>query len=109
MWAILLVSVLTTTFICERVFVLWFRYRLNIDQFVDHLIDLIDEQKFSRALEVCNAEEKHPFARIAKAGLLRASTSNREIQRAMEAAALQQYPVVTRRIAYLAMFANVAT
>lgn len=109
MWAILFVSLFTVAFIIERVFVLWFRYRLDIDQFVDHLIDLIDDQKFSRALEVCSAEERHPFARIAKAGLLRASASDREIQRAMEAAALTEYPAVTKRTAYLAMFANVAT
>jgi biopolymer transport protein ExbB/TolQ len=109
MWAILLVSVLTVTFVLERAYVLWVRYRLDINQFFEHLVELVEDQKYSRALEVCNAQERHPFARIAKAGLMKAGSPDRDIQRAMEAAAVREYPVITQRVAYLATFANVAT
>jgi biopolymer transport protein ExbB len=109
MWAILLVSVLTVTFVLERAYVLWVRYRLDINQFFEHLVELVEEQKYARALEVCNAQERHPFARIAKAGLMKAGSPDRDIQRAMEAAAIREYPVITQRVAYLATFANVAT
>lgn len=109
MWPILLVSLCGLTFICERSYVLWVHYRLNVDQFIDHLLDLLEDQKFSHALEVCNAESRHPLATVAKAGILKASGTEREIQRAMEAAALRLYPSITKRTAYLAMLANVAT
>ena len=109
MWVILAVSLVTAAFIGERVYVLWVSLRLNMDHFVDQLIDFLDQQQMSRALELCTAHERHPFGNVAKAGLLKANMPDREIQRAMEAAALRAYPIVTRRVGYLSMLANVAT
>ena len=109
MWPILLVSVCSLTFACERIYVLWYRYRLNVDRFVDQLIDLMEQQKFSYALEVCHTESRHPLAVVAKAGIVKANCAEREIQRAMEAAALRLHPQITKRVGYLAMLANVAT
>lgn len=109
MWVILAASVMSLTLIIERSYVLWFRYRMNADQFVNQIVGYLEEKKFSRAIEACNVEAGHPLAEVIKAGLMKANESDKDIQRAMEAATMKVLPQVTKRIPYLAMLANVAT
>ena len=109
MWVIFSVSIVTVAFICERVYALWGRLRLNVDQFVEHLIELLEQQKMSRAVEMCHVEERHPLAHVAKAGLMVAHGTEQEMRRSMEAALLGCYPDVVKRTHYLPVLANVAT
>ena len=52
---------------------------------------------------------RHPLAVVLKSGLLKANESDKDIQRAMEAATIKEVPRVTKRISYLSMLANIAT
>ena len=109
MYPILVGSIFALAIILERGYVLWFRYRLNAEQFVNQIIGYLEEKNFSRAIEVCNVEAQHPLATVLKAGLMKANESDKDIQRAMEAATMNVVPTVTKRVPYLSMLANVST
>lgn len=109
MWIILATSVVSWILIIERTYFLWFKYRLNAEQFVNQIVGYLEEKKFSKAIEACNVEDSHPLAGVLKAGLMKANESDKDIQRAMEAATLKAVPDVSKRIPYLSMLANVAT
>ncbi|MEM6730046.1 MAG: MotA/TolQ/ExbB proton channel family protein [Myxococcota bacterium] len=109
MWIILATSFASWVLIIERAYFLYFRYRLNAEQFLNQIIGYLEEKKFSKAIEVCNVEQTHPLANVLKAGLMKANESDKDIQRSMEAATMKAVPDVTKRIPYLSMLANVAT
>lgn len=109
MWVIFSASVVSVALIIERTYVLWFRYRMNADQFVNQIVGYLEDKKFSRAIEACNVEAGQPLAEVIKAGLMKANESDKDIQRAMEAATMKIMPRVTQRVPYLAMLANVST
>lgn len=109
MYIIGMASIIALAVIIERAYVLWVRYRLNAEQFLQQIIGYIEDKNFSRALEVCNVESAHPVAGVLKAGLMKANESDKDIQRAMEAATLNVVPDVTKRTPYLSMLANVST
>ena len=109
MWLILVTSIISITLIIERTYVLWFRYKLDPRRLLDQIKGYLDEGKFARAIELCEAEKKHPLAQVLKAGLLKADESERRIQRAMETAASDVMPVVTKRVNYLQILANFPT
>ncbi|MEL6545352.1 MAG: MotA/TolQ/ExbB proton channel family protein [Myxococcota bacterium] len=109
MWIILFTSFFSWVLIIERSYFLYFRYRLNAEQFLNQIIGYLEEKKFSKAIEVCNVEQTHPLANVLKSGLMKANESDKDIQRSMEAATMKAVPEVTKRIPYLSMLANVAT
>lgn len=109
MWVILGCSVVGAALIVERAYVFWVRYRLNADQFFNEIMSYVSDGQFSRAIEACNVEGANPLAEVLKAGLLKANESDKDIQRAMEAATLKTVPKVTRRMNFLPMLGNVAT
>lgn len=109
MWVILVASVVALALIIERAYVLWFRYRLNADEFINQIVGYLEEKKFSRAIEACTVEDAHPLAEVIKAGLMKANESDKDIQRAMEAATMRVLPDITKRVNYLSMLANVST
>ncbi len=109
MWPILVCSVFALAIMAERGFALWLRFRLNAEQFLNQIIGYLEEKKFSRAIEICNVEGKHPLAEVLKSGLMKANESDREIQRAMETTTLKVSGKVTARINYLSMLANAST
>jgi biopolymer transport protein ExbB/TolQ len=109
MWVIFSASMVSLALIIERTYFLWFRYRLNAEQFVNQIIGYLEEKKFSRAIEACNVEAGHPLSEVIKSGLMKANEADKDIQRSMEAATMKAVPMVTKRIGYLAMLANVST
>ena len=109
MWVLLGWSILGMGFILERVIALWFRYRIDTNEFVKRVLFFVSSNNYARALEVCNAKPNNPLSRVLKAGLLKANRSDKEIQRSMEEEMLRSLPAVQRNIDYVAMAANTAT
>ena len=70
MLPILMVSIGALALILERVYTLWFRYRLDEEGFVKGLMHALDEQDFAGALEECARAENNPLSRVLRAGLL---------------------------------------
>ncbi len=106
---IIIGSLVSVTLIIERTIVLFFRYSLNTDEFVSRIIGYLEEKNFSKAIEQCNVEGGHPLSTVLKSGLMKANESDKDIQRAMEAATMNIVPRVTKRTSYLSMLANVST
>ena len=109
MWVLAALSTMLTATLGERFYVLWLQYRLDLDAFVDQLMNLVESDQHGQALALCSAEDRHPFASIAKAGLLKPYAHENDLQRAMEAAALRVGLLVGKRSQFLGMVANIAT
>lgn len=109
MWLILLVSIASVAVAGERAYVLWYRYRLDAEQFFAQVMSFLESSKIGRAIELCGTQVEHPVAEVLKEGLLRANDGEKNMERALESAMIKVVPKVSRRIAYLSMFANVAT
>jgi biopolymer transport protein ExbB/TolQ len=65
----------------------------------------------NKAVQECSklAEKKQALPAVLLAGLQAANRSEKEVESAMEQATLEQFPKLTKRMAFLPMLANVAT
>ena len=61
------------------------------------------------ALRICNGTKNAALPRVIKAGLMRASRSEEQIQNALDSASLEVIPQLEKNLPYLALVANVAT
>lgn len=109
MWIILGVSVVSIALIIERAYVLFYRYRMSVDAFMQQVTGYLDQQNFSRAIELCNVERAHPVAEVLKATLMKANESEHDLEMAIETSTIKAVPKVTKRVSYLSMLANVST
>lgn len=109
MWAILLVSVAAGALVLERSYILYIRMHLYIDRLYGNVIELLENDASSRALELCSAHERHPFGAIAKAALMQARAAAADLERTMQAAALRSLAVLSRNTGLLITLANVVT
>lgn len=109
MWVLLGWSIVGLAFIVERVIALWFRYRINSEEFTKRVLFFVSSHNYARAIEVCNAKPNHPLSKVLKAGLLKANKSDKEIQRSMEEEMLRSLPAVAKNVDYISMAANTAT
>ncbi|MBN2498584.1 MAG: MotA/TolQ/ExbB proton channel family protein [Deltaproteobacteria bacterium] len=109
MFLIALTSVFTVFVAAERIYVLWFKYKVDSRQVMSRILSFVDSNNYSRAIEVCNAQSNNPMMVVLKAGLLKANRSDVEIRRALEQTTMKVGPQISKRIPYLATLANVAT
>lgn len=93
----------------ERVYTLYFRYRLKIAPFKKALEQALGEMDLNKALRIASLNEHHPVCRAVRAGLLKANAGDRELVRAMESTALESMPRVQGLTSYLSMLGNVGT
>ena len=109
MYVILTVSIIGVMVFLERVFALYLSRRLHAKAFIQKIIDHVEHRRFREALDMCEISSKHPLAKVMKAGLLRANRRDKDIERAMENEMLATLPDLQKRVAFLALLANIAT
>jgi biopolymer transport protein ExbB len=109
MYVILGVSIVALAVFLERVSLLYFRLRLDVDRCIRNVMVPLEEADYRRALDECSRFERHPLGRILKAGLLRSDKRDREIELAMEEKIMRASQMVKARINYMTMFANIST
>lgn len=109
MYVILSVSIIGVMIFLERVFALYLSRRLHAKAFIQKIIDHVEHRRFREALDMCEISSKHPLAKVMKAGLLRANRRDKDIERAMENEMLATLPDLQKRVAFLALLANIAT
>lgn len=102
-------SVLSLAIFLERVFFIMFRYNINGPAFMKKIQKLVQARNFDRAIQLCNAAPNAALSKVLKAGLAKAGQEQREIQNAVDEAALELLPKLQRRTGYLQVIANVAT
>ncbi len=109
MFMIFLTSVFTVFIASERVWALFFKYKVDVRQIMSRILSYVDSANYSRAIEVCNSQPNNPLLVVLKSGLLKANRSDLEIRRALEQTTMKVGPLISRRTPYLATLANVAT
>ena len=90
MFIILFALILGIVVIIERLIYIRFKHRIDSDTFVNQIAQLLKTGNVNQAIEYCNRSDK-------------------DIQNAMEIAAMVEIPKLEKRTHYLSMIANVAT
>jgi biopolymer transport protein ExbB/TolQ len=103
------VGAFSLAIILERAFALYWKFPIDSQRFISEVKQKVLSNDLAGAIQYCSNQGSALPAKVVKAGLLRASRDNRQIQAAIEIVAHDSVSVVRKRIAYLAMFANIAT
>jgi biopolymer transport protein ExbB/TolQ len=106
---IILVGAVTLAIIIERVIALYWKFPIDNHSFMSEVKQKVLSNDLAGAIQHCSSQGNALSAKVAKAGLLRASRDNRQIQAAIEIVAHESVGLIRKRIAYLAMLANIAT
>jgi len=109
MWPILICAVVGAALCLERLFYVVYRASINASAFMALVQRAVLDGNLDQAVRLCNVEPSAVLPRVLKAGLVRADRPEAEIRDAMEEEQLEVYPLVSRRISYLPMIANVST
>lgn len=104
MHIIALFLLLSIAIIVERVVYLY-KCSINADAFIATLQKCILAGDLARAIKLCSAQDA-PLSRIIKAGLMKVNRSDKEVQAAMDEAALKELPLIEHRTPYLGLLAN---
>lgn len=108
-WVIMLTGVASLVLIAERAKVLFFKYGMNVDDFMAKIQNLVLAKKHDEALLLCAQLESKPLARAFKSILEKADRDDETIFQAHDIAMSENVPLYTKRLHYLSMLANVAT
>lgn len=108
-WCIMLVGIGSFALIWERVRVLFFRYGMNAEEFMTKIQTLVLSKKTDEALVVCNQMKGKPLADAFRTILEKSDRDDDAIFQAHDIAMSENIPLLTKRLHYLSMLANVAT
>lgn len=106
---IAVVSVIALGVTIDRVYFLFFKYRLDGDTFMPQIKSLVMSNQIDRAIKVCNAVPDAPLARVIKSALARANKGETEIRNAIEETILEVMPSVQRRMSWLSSLSSLST
>lgn len=108
-WLTLFVGVGSAALIVERAQVLYFKYGMNVNDFMSKVQTLVLARKSDEALVLCAQMPEKPMARAFKTILEKADRDDDSIFQAYDIAMAENVPQLTKRLHYLSMTANVAT
>ena len=108
-WCILLVGAGSLAIVVERVWVLYFKFGMNVDEFMTKVQTSVLARKSDDALVVCAQMPTKPLAHAFKTILEKADRDDDAIFQAHDIAMAETVPQFTKRLHYLSMLANVAT
>jgi biopolymer transport protein ExbB/TolQ len=106
---ILICAVFGAAISLERFFYIFFRASINAPAFMTHIQREILDGNIESAIRLCNGEASASLPKVIKAALLRAGRSNEEVKSSIEEGCLEVQPLLSRRLGYLTMIANVST
>lgn len=102
-------GVVSATIIAERASKLFFQYSIDSKLFLSQVEGLLQKGDLQGALNLCSANEQKLLARVVKSALLKSTRDEDEIKTSLGVAVMDASGLLTARIGYLAMIANVAT
>ncbi|MBN1482658.1 MotA/TolQ/ExbB proton channel family protein [candidate division KSB1 bacterium] len=108
MFIILFALIIGIVVIIERIIAIRFKNRIDSDTFVNQIAQLLKAGQTNQAVEYCNRTNA-ALPNITKAGLMQVGKSDKDVQSALEIAAMVEIPRLEKRTHYLSMIANVAT
>lgn len=107
--AIGLMGVFAIGLIFERVKALYFTYSIQADAFYAKVSRMVEEDKIEEAITYCAANESKPLAHVTKRILERSDRDEAAIDAALDIAASEMSPKISKNLGYLAMCSNVVT
>lgn len=108
-WAICGLGIAAVVIIIDRIQALYFKYNLNTDDFLDKIKGYILSDKIDDAVKLSASHEHTPMGKVSKALLERANRDDESIQHALDISLSDSVPMLTKRLGFLNMIANVAT
>lgn len=96
-------------FIIERFRTLFTKMSIDGSSFMFEIQKYVLANDLDGAIRVCNGAGSAALPKVIKAGLMRASREEEQIQNALDAASLEIIPQLERNLPYLALIANIAT
>ncbi|MBX9929388.1 MAG: MotA/TolQ/ExbB proton channel family protein [Gemmatimonadaceae bacterium] len=108
MHAILAVAVMGVAIFFERVYTIVLRSKGNSRAFIEQVVKAAEQGKSAEAAKLC-AETPGAASHIGELVLKSQSRSETDLQNVADAASMTALPMLTRRLHYLPMLANVAT
>ena len=109
MWFILLAGLYAIWGTTERSYALYYKYSINGKAFWEIIRKHIMTNNVRQAVTTCEAKSQAALPHILKAALEHSDGSEREIQDAVDEAALEVVPKLQRGLPYLSMTANIST
>ena len=109
MWFIFLAGIFAMIVSIERVFALYFRFAINGKAFWDIIKKHVMTNNVRQAITTCEAKSSAALPQILKAALEKSEGTEREIQDAVDEAALEVVPTLQKNLPYISMIANIAT
>ncbi|HEV8322389.1 MAG TPA: MotA/TolQ/ExbB proton channel family protein [Myxococcota bacterium] len=101
--------VIVLAIIIDRVIAIVVKNSLSREAFMRHILRMVANRNFDRALKLCNAAPRAALAKVVKAGLQRANKGEAVIIAAIDAAILDVTPGIKTRVGVLWAMANIAT
>lgn len=108
-WVIMLVGVGTLGLVIERSQVLYFGFGMKVNEFMAKIQTLVMAKKYDEAITVCSQLKGKPLADSFKNILEKADRDDDAIFQAHDIAMAENIPLLTKRLHYLSMLANVST
>ena len=95
--------------VAERYKALYVTYSLNADTFMNKVLKLVEDEKTEEAITYCGANEEKPLAHVIKRILERSDRDDQAIDTALDIAAGEVAPKLTKNLSYISMVSNVVT
>lgn len=95
--------------VVERAKALYFDLALPAEPFMKQVLGLVQQDKIEEAITYCAANEKKPLAYIVKHVLERSDRDEASMNHALDLAAAEVTPKLTKKLNYLPMISNVVT
>ncbi len=108
-WCILMVGFAAMAIVFERGYTLYYKFGMNFNEFMVKVQNLVLSRKVDEALLYCSQMPDKPMAQAFKNILEKADREDDAIFQAHDIAMAETVPLLTRRLHYLSMLANVAT
>lgn len=108
-WVILLLGVLLTVVTLERIYFLYFKYSIDVDQALQKIRNFILKKSYTEAVQVCNSVHDSPELNVVKVGILAAEHGREAMKSALGGAILEVSKNCERRISLLALIAGIST
>jgi biopolymer transport protein ExbB len=108
MWGILIVGLITIGFCVERIWYLYFKCSSGRAAFMESIARFIKANDFDKAIKLASAQTT-PLAKSILAVLKNRGQGRKAVTKAVDEVFLSEAPLITKRIALLSMFANLAT
>jgi len=99
----------SVAFVIERFIRLFMKMNVNGTSFMFEIQKYVLANDLDGAIRVCNGSGEAALPKVIKAGLMRASRNEEQIQNALDAASLEIIPQLEKNLPYLALIANIAT